>query len=66
MNFPKVGSLVVVAQWSDFDYSYDAVKLGRFKEYRNGYWYILEDYRGYRHCRKVSNKEVKVGEKEKK
>jgi hypothetical protein len=63
INLPKVGSLVVVSHWRDFYYLYDAVKLGQFEEYRDGYWYIIDDERGYRYCRKVSNREVKVGKK---
>lgn len=61
-NLPKAGSLVVVSHWLDFDYPYDAVKLGIFKEYKDGYWYIEFDSRGYRYCREV-NVEVIEGRK---
>jgi len=57
---PKVGSLVVVSHWSDFDFPMDAVFLGRFAEYKDGYFYIQEQQRGFKYCRKVSRQKIKV------
>ncbi len=54
---PFIGKLVVVSHWHDFDLA-DAVKLGRLQEYRDGYFYIQGDKRGYKHCRPVSVKRL--------
>lgn len=55
-----IGKLVVVSHWSDFDYPADAVRLGRLRDIRDGYFYIDNLSRGYRYCRKVSRQNIKL------
>jgi hypothetical protein len=52
-----IGKLVVVSHWPDFKLE-DATKLGVLREIKDGYFYINNDSRGYRYCRKVSQKLV--------
>ena len=60
MSMPKYGQLVVVSRWRDFDFPMDAVFLGKFDRYDDGYWYVQEMKRGFKHCRKVSRQEIKL------
>lgn len=50
-----IGRLVVVSHWRDAKLE-DATKLGILQDIRDGYFYIQDDSRAYRHCRKVSQK----------
>lgn len=54
------GKLVVVAHWADFKLE-DATKLGILTHVEDGYFYVLGDLRGYRHCRMVCEKQLSVG-----
>jgi hypothetical protein len=54
-----IGKLVVVSHWSDFKLE-DATKLGILRKIKDGYFYIDNDSRGYRHCRKVSQKNLEI------
>lgn len=47
---PEIGDLVVVSHWSDFDYPYDNVRLGILTRKVDGYYYVDDYYRGYKHC----------------
>ena len=46
------GELVVVSQWPDFDLQ-DAVVLGLFSQYKDGFFYVQMNHRGFKYCRKV-------------
>jgi len=52
-----VGKLVVVAHWSDFKLE-DATQLGIFEKFENHHFYIVGSNRGWRHCRRVSQKRI--------
>lgn len=54
-----IGKLVVVSQWVDFDFPMDAVCLGILERYDNGYYYIEGSKRGFKHCRPVSEMELR-------
>lgn len=56
---PKIGDLIVVAHWSNFDMADGSVRVGSFEKYEQGYWYIKESMRGYRYARAVSNKNIR-------
>lgn len=50
------GDLVVVSHWSDFDWPSDAVELGILSNVKDGYYYINNNMRGYKHCKVVHRK----------
>jgi len=57
---PACGDLVVVSQFSDFDWPMDAVVMGIFRKYECDQYYIDGTERGYRHCVLVHKKESKL------
>ena len=56
LNDLLCGDLVVVSHWSDYDWPHDAVELGILREVRDGYYYINDSKRGYKHCKFVHRK----------
>ena len=58
----KRGDLVVVSHWRDFD-TRDAVAVGRFDYWKDGYFYIQESMRGYKFCRRVVKRNVIMKDK---
>jgi hypothetical protein len=51
------GDLVAVSRFSDFDYPQIDVKLGRYREYLDGYHYIESSEGGFNYCRLVHRAE---------
>ena len=54
-----IGKLVVVSHWSDAKLE-DATKLGILYKVEDSYFYIDGDNRGYKYCRKVSQRPLRI------
>jgi len=51
----KLGELIVVSHYSDFDFPQDVIQLGKFEKIINGYIYIQGNNRGFKYFKRLGN-----------